>query len=48
VELPATEAAFAARPSGFQPVTGPPPTRERSDSNPLNRDEYLLRVLKHL
>ncbi|HEY2694668.1 MAG TPA: translation factor GTPase family protein [Pseudonocardiaceae bacterium] len=42
------EAAFAARPSGFQPVSGPPPTRERSDSNPLNRDEYLLRVLRHL
>ncbi|HEY4458745.1 MAG TPA: translation factor GTPase family protein [Pseudonocardiaceae bacterium] len=42
------EAAFATRPSGFQPVSGPPPIRERSDSNPLNRDEYLLRVLKHL
>ena len=42
------EAAFVARPSGYQPVIGPPPTRERSDGNPLDRDEYLLRVLKHL
>ena len=42
------EAAFATRPSGFQPVSGPPPTRERSDGNPLDRDEYLLRVLRHL
>jgi ribosomal protection tetracycline resistance protein len=42
------EAAFATRPSGFQPVSGPPPTRKRGDGNPLNRDEYLLRVLRHL
>jgi ribosomal protection tetracycline resistance protein len=42
------EAAFATRPSGFQPVSGPPPTRERSDGNPLDRDEYVLRVLRHL
>lgn len=42
------EAAFLARPSGFRPVSGPPPTRDREDGNPLNRDEYLLRVLKHL
>jgi ribosomal protection tetracycline resistance protein len=42
------EGVFAARPSGYQPTCGPPPTRERRDGNPLDRDEYLLRVLKHL
>jgi ribosomal protection tetracycline resistance protein len=34
------EAAFA----GYRPVAGPPPTRARWDNNPLDRDEYLLRV----
>ena len=28
----------------YQPVVGPPPTRPRTDNNPLNRKEYLLRV----
>jgi ribosomal protection tetracycline resistance protein len=42
------ESVFAARPCGCQPIGGPPPTRERRDGNPLDRDEYLLRVLKHL
>jgi ribosomal protection tetracycline resistance protein len=28
----------------YEPVTGPIPTRARSDNNPLNREEYLLRV----
>lgn len=42
------ESVFAARPCGYQPISGPPPTRERRDGNPLDRDEYLLRVLKHL
>ena len=28
----------------YQPVVGPPPSRERSDFNPLNREEYLLRI----
>ncbi|WP_243710040.1 TetM/TetW/TetO/TetS family tetracycline resistance ribosomal protection protein [Micromonospora sp. KC213] len=28
----------------YDPVTGPAPTRRRSDKNPLNRKEYLLRV----
>ena len=26
----------------YQPVSGAPPTRPRSDLNPLNREEYLL------
>jgi ribosomal protection tetracycline resistance protein len=30
--------------SGYQPVGGAIPTRPRSDQNPLNREEYLLRV----
>jgi ribosomal protection tetracycline resistance protein len=42
------EGALAARPGGYRPISGPPPTRERRDGNPLDRDEYLLRVLKHL
>jgi ribosomal protection tetracycline resistance protein len=29
-----------------QPVTGAAPTRPRSDANPLNRKEYLLRVTR--
>lgn len=40
------EAAMVTRLDGFAPVVGPPPTRPRTDANPLNRDEYLLRVLK--
>ena len=28
----------------YQPVEGKPPTRPRTDNNPLNRKEYLLRV----
>jgi ribosomal protection tetracycline resistance protein len=30
----------------YQPVSGATPTRPRSDNNPLNRDEYLLRVAR--
>jgi ribosomal protection tetracycline resistance protein len=29
----------------YQPVVGTPPTRPRTDHNPLNRKEYLLRVM---
>ncbi len=29
----------------YQPARGAPPTRPRTDNNPLNRDEYLMRVL---
>ena len=34
------ESAF----DSYRPVTGEPPTRPRSDHNPLNRDEYLLHL----
>jgi ribosomal protection tetracycline resistance protein len=30
----------------YEPVTGTTPTRPRSDNNPLNREEYLLRVAR--
>jgi ribosomal protection tetracycline resistance protein len=30
----------------YQQVTGPPPSRSRSDHNPVNRKEYLLHVVK--
>jgi ribosomal protection tetracycline resistance protein len=28
----------------YEPVVGTAPTRPRTDDNPLNREEYLLRV----
>ena len=28
----------------YDPLTGPPPTRPRTGSNPLAREEYLRRV----
>ena len=31
-----------------RPVAGPPPSRPRSDHNPLNRKEYLLRVERRI
>jgi ribosomal protection tetracycline resistance protein len=30
----------------YEPVRGTIPTRPRSDNNPLNREEYLLRVAR--
>jgi ribosomal protection tetracycline resistance protein len=32
----------------YRPVTGPPPTRPRTDHNPLNRKEYLLHVVRRV
>ncbi len=32
----------------YQPVSGTPPTRPRSDHNPLNREEYLLRLAQRV
>ena len=32
----------------YQPVDGTPPTRPRSDYNPLNRKEYLLRLARRV
>lgn len=40
----ALETSFA----GYRPVAGLPPTRRRSDNNPLNRKEYLLHVLRRV
>jgi len=40
----ALETSFA----GYRPMAGPPPTRRRSDNNPLNRKEYLLHVLRRV
>jgi ribosomal protection tetracycline resistance protein len=31
---------------GYRPVRGTPPTRARTDDNPLNRKEYLLNLRK--
>jgi ribosomal protection tetracycline resistance protein len=32
----------------YQPVTGEPPVRPRSDYNPLNREEYLLHLARRI
>jgi len=32
----------------YEPVRATIPTRPRSDHNPLNRKEYLLRVTRHV
>lgn len=32
----------------YRPASGPPPTRERWDHNPLNRKEYLLHVVRRV
>jgi ribosomal protection tetracycline resistance protein len=32
----------------YEPTTGAPPTRPRSDHNPLNREEYLLRTARRV
>jgi ribosomal protection tetracycline resistance protein len=32
----------------YQPVSGPAPTRPRSDHNPLNRKEYMLHVMRRV
>jgi ribosomal protection tetracycline resistance protein len=32
----------------YQPITGPPPSRPRTDDNPLNRDEYIRRVTRRV
>jgi ribosomal protection tetracycline resistance protein len=34
--------------SRHEPVAGTPPTRPRSDHNPLNREEYLLHVARRI
>jgi ribosomal protection tetracycline resistance protein len=34
--------------AGYRPVAGPPPTRARWDNNPLDREEYLLRVERRI
>lgn len=40
----ALETSFA----GYRAVAGEPPTRRRSDDNPLNRKEYLLHVQRRV
>jgi ribosomal protection tetracycline resistance protein len=38
------EATFA----GYEPVDGEPPTRRRTTPNPLNREEYLMRLARRV
>ena len=44
--LTRSEAVLESAFDGYQPVAGDPPTRPRSSPNPLNREEYLLRVTR--
>jgi ribosomal protection tetracycline resistance protein len=32
----------------YQPVRGPVPTRPRTDHNPLDREQYLLHVMRRV
>ena len=48
-QLPALargEGVLEAEFDRYDPVTGAPPSRSRSDLNPLNREEYLLRLAR--
>jgi ribosomal protection tetracycline resistance protein len=40
----AVECAF----EDYRPVTGPTPTRPRTDADPFNREEYLLAVVRRV
>jgi ribosomal protection tetracycline resistance protein len=42
------EAVLDSAFSHYQPVTGPPPRRPRTGPNPLDRKEYLLRVMRRV
>ncbi|MGH9113148.1 MAG: hypothetical protein ACRDZN_12765 [Acidimicrobiales bacterium] len=44
-ELTRGEGVFEAAFDRYRPVRGAPPTRPRTDNNPLNREHYLLNVL---
>ena len=51
LELPAStrgEGVLESVFDRFEPTDGPTPTRARSDDNPLNREEYLLRVARRV
>ena len=44
-ELTRGEGVLESTFDSYQPVRGAPPTRPRTDDNPLNRKEYLVKVL---
>lgn len=44
VRLTRGEGFWASRPEGLRPVGGEPPRRERTDGNPLVREEYLIHL----
>ncbi|MEV4508110.1 translation factor GTPase family protein [Dactylosporangium sp. NPDC049525] len=51
VRLPGLTRGEGVLESAFErhePVTGAPPSRARTDHNPLDRDEYLLRVVRRV
>jgi ribosomal protection tetracycline resistance protein len=44
-ELTRGEGVLESTFDSYQPVRGAPPTRPRTDNNPLNREEYVMKVL---
>jgi ribosomal protection tetracycline resistance protein len=44
-ELTRGEGVLKSTFDSHQPVRGAPPKRPRTDNNPLNREEYLMKVL---
>jgi ribosomal protection tetracycline resistance protein len=44
-ELTRGDGALESTFDSHQPVRNAPPTRPRTDNNPLNREEYLMNVL---
>ncbi len=44
-ELTRGEGVLESTFDSYRPVRGAPPTRPRTDNNPLNREEYLMKVL---
>jgi ribosomal protection tetracycline resistance protein len=50
-ELPARtggEGVLESDFAGYEPVAGPPPERRRTAANPLNREEYLMRLARRV
>ena len=40
------EGVFVSEPDGYRAVRGVPPTKQRMDNNPMNREDYFRRTLK--
>jgi ribosomal protection tetracycline resistance protein len=47
-QLTGGEGVLEATFVGYEPVSGERPTRKRTTANPLNREEYLLSLARHV